>query len=224
MQFRFTNANRGTDGQNPDCTLTPGLTGDSALYGTTYSGGSADSGTVFSVTPGSGDGSGTFKLLHTFGDGSVANDGANPDRGRMQPDSTGDFFSTTLYGGDSGNGTVWELTPTGTETILHSFEGDGDGANPEGTMTLASDGNYYGDTINDGAFGDGEVYTISKTGTFRRRLRFRHRRRRIRWRKPLLRTGGRQQRRLGRHHLLRRRFQRRRSASSIRSPPDCLIR
>ena len=164
VQFRFTNANRGTDGENPDCTLTPGLTGDSALYGTTYSGGSADSGTVFSVTPGSGDGSGTFKLLHTFGDGSVANDGANPDRGRMQPDSTGDFFSTTLYGGDSDNGTVWELTPSGTETILHSFEGEGDGANPEGTMTLASDGNYYGDTINDGAFGAGEVFSISKTG------------------------------------------------------------
>ena len=87
------------------------------LYGTTRYGGAYNAGTVFEVTP-----SGTEKVLHSFE--VTGTDGYYPYAGLIV-DKKRNLYGTTYYGGAYGYGTVFELTPTGTETILHSFNYDG---------------------------------------------------------------------------------------------------
>jgi uncharacterized repeat protein (TIGR03803 family) len=85
-----------------------GLIQDSAgnFYGTTSGGGAADYGTVFEL-----DTSGNETLLYSFTGGA---DGAYPHAG-LVPDSAGNLYGTTLYGGiangASGFGVVFKLTP-----------------------------------------------------------------------------------------------------------------
>jgi len=99
-----------------------GLTLDSAgnLYGTTTQGGSSNIGTVFKL-----DTSGNnFTVLHTFGDGTVVNDGASPYAGLIL-DSAGNLYGTTHNGGAGvcadapGCGTVFKLS--GTTYLLSGF-------------------------------------------------------------------------------------------------------
>jgi uncharacterized repeat protein (TIGR03803 family) len=143
-------------GANPwYVTLVQGSNG--ALYGTTYDGGSKGMGTIFSVTT-----SGTFTLLHSFVGGD--SDGANP-TGGLTLGSNGDFYGTTQQGGSLSQGVVFQMTPTGTVTILHSFDSSTDGAFPWGPPILASNGNLYGTTA--GSKNDnGLVYQITTSGTF----------------------------------------------------------
>ena len=61
-------------------------------------------------------------VLHSFGDGSVANDGASPAAGLIQaPD--GNFYGVTGYqAGKTGpNGTVFQMTPAGVVRIIKRF-------------------------------------------------------------------------------------------------------
>jgi len=52
-------------------------------------------------------------------------------------DAAGNLYGTTEYGGASGNGVVFKLDTTNTETVLHSFAGyPADGANPYGGLVL----------------------------------------------------------------------------------------
>jgi uncharacterized repeat protein (TIGR03803 family) len=77
----------------------------------------------------------------------------------------GNFYGTTYYGGASdkcslGCGTVFKMTPAGTLTTLHSFDGtDGDG--PSAGLLQATNGNFYGTTYYVGASGDGTVFSVS---------------------------------------------------------------
>ncbi len=48
-------------------------------------------------------------------------------------------------------------------TTLHSFSG-ADGISPEGTLMLASTGDYYGTTVNGGASGDGTIFRMTPAG------------------------------------------------------------
>jgi uncharacterized repeat protein (TIGR03803 family) len=86
-------------------------------------------------------------VLHSFGDGTVLNDGSGPSSG-LVTGTDGNFYGTTSSGGTAGQGTVYKMKPQGVVTILHNF-GDGsvpyDGANPAGVIQ-ASDGNFYGVT------------------------------------------------------------------------------
>ncbi|HEY5047971.1 MAG TPA: choice-of-anchor tandem repeat GloVer-containing protein [Rhizomicrobium sp.] len=170
----------GTDGYGP----VGGVIVDSAgnLYGTTIDGGSnehcgSDSfgcGTVFKLTAG-----GTESLLHVFMGGSQS-DGAFP-AGRLISDSSGNLYGTTGAGGSTdscgtaweGCGTVFKLTPDGTETLLHAFAGGSDGAYPAGALIEDGSGNLYGTTVaggssdncGEGAHGCGTVFKISSNGT-----------------------------------------------------------
>ncbi len=117
------------------------------FYGTTQYGGSAGKGTIFKVTP-----AGVETLLHTFGsDPSATNDGASPQAGLILA-SDGNFYGTTEYGGSKGQGTIFQMTPAGVVTTVHSF-GDGtvnnDGANPVAALVEVN-GVMYGTTLGGG--------------------------------------------------------------------------
>src|SRR5262249_53847510 len=57
---------------------------------------------------------------------------------------------------------VFEITPDGTLTTLHSFDGSPDGAAPQAGLLQASDGNFYGVTTI-GGYGSGTVFRLSVT-------------------------------------------------------------
>jgi uncharacterized repeat protein (TIGR03803 family) len=129
------------DGAYPDAALTFDAAGN--LYGTTQSGGAGKYGTVFKLTP-NADGSWTKSVLHSF---SVA-DGADPFAGVIF-DTAGDLYGTTRDGGDTGNGVVFKLVPNNgswTESVLYSFAGGRDGAQPYGGLIFDTVGNLYGMT------------------------------------------------------------------------------
>jgi len=147
------------DGAGPLAGLTIGLDGD--FYGTTNGEGSAGVGTVFKMTP-----AGAVTILHSFGDGSVANDGYDPYAG-LTLGADGNFYGTTSSGGATNNGVVYSITTDGVVTILHSFaDGSvtGDGTFPQSGLVLGTDGNFYG-TANNGSAGQGIVYRITPAGS-----------------------------------------------------------
>lgn len=103
--------------------------------------------------PRTGDQTLSATVLHAFGDGSLPYDGASPIGGMIQA-ADGNFYGTTSSGGATNHGTIFEMTPAGKVTILHSF-GDGtvanDGWAPMAGLLEASNGNFYGTTGFDGS-------------------------------------------------------------------------
>jgi uncharacterized repeat protein (TIGR03803 family) len=77
--------------------------------------------------------------------------------------TNGNFYGTTDNGGAYNYGTVFEVTPTGTLSTLHSFDYTG-GATPNVAL-VASNGNFYGTTWEGGADGDGTIFQITPAGT-----------------------------------------------------------
>jgi uncharacterized repeat protein (TIGR03803 family) len=140
-------------GANPYAPLARAPAGN--LHGTTNQGGSADLGVVFLLTP-----TGTMKVLHSFQGGT---DGANPYAG-VALDSAGSLYGTTYGGGAANVGVVYKLDTSGHETLLYSFTGGADGANPYSGVVLDSAGNLYGTTYNGGASKAGVVYKVSPAG------------------------------------------------------------
>jgi uncharacterized repeat protein (TIGR03803 family) len=129
------------------------------LYGTTGGGGAYGFGTVYSVTLG-----GKEKVLHSFGNGT---DGAYPVGDLI--DVNGTLYGTTAGGGANGCGsygycgTVFSITPGGTEKVLHNFVGaPSDGAGPRGLTNVG--GTLYGTTYTGGANTYGTVFKITTSG------------------------------------------------------------
>ena len=94
-------------------------------------------------------GASTETVLHSF-DGT---DGESPADGLIE--SGGDFYGTTVAGGANAGyslGTVFQLAPSGTVTVVHSFTGGGDGAVPYGGLIMKG-GELYGTTSEGGAGG-----------------------------------------------------------------------
>ncbi len=113
------------------------------LYGTTLYGGTSNDGTVFKL-----DKTGKETVLHSF---SETPDGAFPGPGGpLVLDTQGNLFGNTHSGGVSGNGTVFEVDSSGTETALYNFTGGADGGFPNGGLVLDAKGNLYGTTYSGG--------------------------------------------------------------------------
>jgi uncharacterized repeat protein (TIGR03803 family) len=127
-----------TDGNGP-ATLTLDASGD--LYGTTSVGGTYGAGTVFKLFRGA---NWNETVLYSFG--SSTTDGQNP-LGVPLLDAQGNLYGTTFMGGNAACGTIYKLTPSGEETILHDFGGAGDGCYPDGGLLKDSKGVFYGVTF-----------------------------------------------------------------------------
>jgi uncharacterized repeat protein (TIGR03803 family) len=72
-----------------------------------------------------------------------------------------DFYGTTYQGGMSGLGTVFKITPSGAETVLYSFAGSSDRANPSANLVQGSDGTLYGSTGAGGTKGFGTFFKVA---------------------------------------------------------------
>lgn len=140
------------DGEHPSGSLLMDKAGN--LYGANYEGGANGFGSIFKV-----DASGNESILYSFTSGT---DGEYPG-GPVIDDASGNLYGTTGYGGASGNGTVFRISPSGKEKILHNFTGK-DGQYPFGALLRDSAGNFYGTTSMGGKYGDGTVYTMSAKG------------------------------------------------------------
>lgn len=143
-----TNAN---DGDNPADGLIQGRDGN--FYGMTTAGGSEGYGTVFKMTT-----DGVETVLYSFG--SNAKDGAYP-YGKLIQGDNGYLYGMTKEGGKHGFGTVFKITPDGSETVLYSFgSSSGDGLSPQGSLIQGGDGNLYGMTSGGGSYHLGTVFKV----------------------------------------------------------------
>jgi len=125
------------------------------LYGTAmFDGGKISFGVVFKVTP-----AGVESVLHTFLGGS---DGAHP-KGSLIADSDGNLYGTTSSGEGLHGGTVFQITPAGVLTELHTFFGS-DGFDPNAGLAMDAQGNLYGTTFSGGTSNGGVVFQINPEG------------------------------------------------------------
>jgi uncharacterized repeat protein (TIGR03803 family) len=158
--YSFCPQNGCLDGARPNSVLVQATNED--LYGTTLEGGAnGGNGTVFKITTG-----GLLTTLYSFCALAGCTDGSSPVTGLVQA-SNGDLYGTTQYGGaNNNNGTVFQITPFGALTTLHSFcsqAGCTDGQGPTGGLLQATDGNLYG-TTDSGGNGYGTIYKITTSG------------------------------------------------------------
>jgi uncharacterized repeat protein (TIGR03803 family) len=152
----------GSDGSQPQGNLLLGS--DGSIYGTASAGGKFGGsctflfgcGVVFKI-----DSMGNETVLHTFTGGS---DGADPRAGLVR-DKVGNLYGASAAGGTDGWGVVFTLSPSGQETVLWTFTGGGDGAEPIGQLYRDSNGDLYGTTIFGGDAQAGVVYKVVGPGS-----------------------------------------------------------
>src|SRR5205823_2001325 len=73
------------------------------------------------------------------------------------------FYGTTAGGGLNDEGTIFQVTPSGVVTTLHSFSGT-DGADPYGALTQGHDGSFYGITVDGGVENHGTIFRMTTGG------------------------------------------------------------
>lgn len=149
----------GNDGAGPYDT--PIFDASGNMYGTTFNGGATyNTGCVFQLTP-NGDGTWSEKILYTF------TGEQNPVAGLVM-DSTGNFYGTTVYGGPTFRGNVYQLSQVSgvwTEKILHTFTGSSDGQVPYAGLIRDSAGNLFGAAYGGGSTAWGTIYRLSPSST-----------------------------------------------------------
>ena len=151
-----------SDGDTPYAGLLQANDGN--FYGTTYSGGASNLGTVYRLTP-----DGVFSVIHSFGGVAMA-DGARPFYGALIQGTDGFLYGTTYNGGIAspgnvqGRGTVFRMALDGTTNLLHSFTGGTNIAFPYASLVQATDGNLYGTAYAGDLAGNGGVFRITLGG------------------------------------------------------------
>jgi len=151
----------GTDGQHPFGGVMLGS--DGILYGTTRAGGANGTGTVFKLST-----SGAESILYSFAvNGGPGGDARFP-LGGVVMDNSGNLWGTASYGGNDnhGNGTVFEISATGKETLYSLVTSTIDATLPCSTLVVDAAGNIYGTTNgsgsgSSGSSGAGTVFKIS---------------------------------------------------------------
>jgi uncharacterized repeat protein (TIGR03803 family) len=148
-----------TDGYEPTAELVQGTDGN--FYGTTPFGGASDFsgyGTAYKITRG-----GVLTTLHSFCTGNTCSDGFYPYAGLIQA-TDGNLYGTTAgtfsnCGGSGSCGTIYDITPGGSLTTLHTFDSS-EGTTPYGAVTQATNGKFYGTTFEGGPVNGGTVFSI----------------------------------------------------------------
>jgi uncharacterized repeat protein (TIGR03803 family) len=149
----------GTDGASPMAGL---INVGGTLYGTTSAGGTYGFGTVFSITQ-----TGNETVIYSFKGGS---DGAKPVTSLVI--LGGYLYGTTQNGGSSncpsangfeGCGTLFKMTTQGAKSLLYTFNGGSDGANPQAPVVNVL-GVLYGVTTNGGTGGWGTAFKVTQKG------------------------------------------------------------
>jgi uncharacterized repeat protein (TIGR03803 family) len=128
------------------------LDGQGNLYNTT----DQYQGSLFEITP-----AGVESTIYNFTGGA---DGGEPLFETLVRDALGNFYGTAAGGGAHNFGVVFEVTPSGTETVLYSFTGGADGATPSGGVVLDAEGNLYGTTGDGGRYNQGTVFKVTPGG------------------------------------------------------------
>lgn len=127
---------------------------DGGFYGTTRYGGPDAAGTVYRLSK-----DGALTLIHAF-----ARDGVDGDypSGSLVRGSDGWIYGVTKYGGRHGQGTIFRVGSGGVYEVLHAFSRHAhDGAvHPQSGLVELADGEFYGTTLEGGAFGYGTIYRI----------------------------------------------------------------
>ncbi len=152
----------GKDGSQPlgGLTLLDGL-----FYGTTLYGGTSTKycslgcGTIFKLSV-----NGKESVVYRFKYSPVGTDGAYPSAGLTLGNGT--LYGTTMGGGNVGEGTVFKVSTSGREHVIHRFNRGLNGT--DGVYPLASlivmNGTLYGTTRNGGADGGGTVFKVTAAG------------------------------------------------------------
>lgn len=148
------------DGVLPDGGLVQSATGN--LYGVTYQGGLYEFGTVFEVNPT------TRKETVLASLGATEATGWFPEYSLIQ-DGAGNLYGSAQGGlrkgpgcGPNGCGIVFKIGATGGETVLYTFPGGSNGADPLGGLVRDASGNIYG--IAGSYNGDGLIFKIDPAG------------------------------------------------------------
>jgi uncharacterized repeat protein (TIGR03803 family) len=144
------------DGGTPYTSPAVGFDGD--LIGATYSGGVYDGGAVydFDQTSLSQD-----DLFDISGSG-----GAQPESNVLLG-SDGNYYLTTTTGGKYNKGAILSVDPSGAEeTVVYSFQGPTDGANPYLGIAETPGGTIYGTCSAGGVNGDGTLWSWSAASGF----------------------------------------------------------
>ena len=152
----------GSDGANPAAALIRDSSGN--FYGTTMSGGivGGGNGTVFKLDP-----TGKETVLYSF---KGTTDGAIP-LTSVARDGSGNLYGATSAAGntnchsilnsaETGCGTIFKLSTSGTLKVLHAFAPGTDGRSPFGDLIGDSAGNLYGTTYDGGSHGYGCVFKL----------------------------------------------------------------
>ncbi len=138
-----------SQGNNPNGSLVK--TADGTMYGMTVSGGSSNTGVIFSYNPTTA----SYAKLKDFDNTS----GAHP-YGSLLQASDGKLYGMTSYGGTSGYGVIFSFeSATATYTKLKDFDYTS-GGHPFGSLLQAADGKLYGMTANGGASGSGVIFSF----------------------------------------------------------------
>ena len=104
----------------------------------------------------------TIKTLYNFCAAAACADGSQPD-GPLVRDGSGNLFGTTTEGGANDGGTVFELKPDGTQTVIASFctpTGCPQGSLPSGGVIMDTNGNLYGTLVRGGFSSSGTIYEL----------------------------------------------------------------
>lgn len=104
----------------------------------------------------------SFRVIYAFTGGA---DGAAP-QGNLVQDKMGNFYGTTYGGGAHQKGTIFKISPTGTESVLYSFIGTTDAGNPLAGLVIDPAGTLYGTAEGGEGAQLGTVFKLTQQGQF----------------------------------------------------------
>jgi uncharacterized repeat protein (TIGR03803 family) len=108
----------------------------------------------------------TYKALHTYSINSGGYSGIIP-AGLMSQGQDGNLYSTIQNNGTANFGTAFKITTAGQLNTIYNFcslKSCADGSYPAGGLTLGTDGNLYGTTVNGGKYNAGTGFNLTPKG------------------------------------------------------------